>query len=881
VVWTWNKQTQICSLKHSEAVKLTKEGFVSGRKSAAKYIGCYVDNEIRDLPVMQESEEMTPELCADICRVYKYFGLQYSKQCFCGDTYGKYGAAPSETECSASCIGASDATCGGNWRNSVYQLLPQEDLSTWVEFINTDFSDQNVAGWTATGLKSDQQLTVARCGTRSILGGVNILGKGNTLQWHYNSPIVFSKIKIYFTFAFLASWDTEDAWMTVNNVEVWRRKSQWGSHVRPGPCSGNKYGDEFEEFEVSADLQSVGDLVITFYNNLDTANTSDESFGLTYFRILVKPDPFQYRNIALNKDVSQSSTKDGNSAGRAIDGNTDGDPAHGSVAITNTEVNPWFEIDLKGTFFVHQVILFNRKDCCQDQIVPFVIKLNDEWGNVIASTNYNAQVQDNYIANFDVDGVRKVRVQVEATEARSLSIAELQILGEGYVVETIKIKTVAGDEGKTIIYLLGSDLKDAPNSVFVTITSLPFSGKLSENVYDLWLDINFVPYYVSHDKFRVTYTPDFYPITTDFTFEVYNSDYTLIRFSTVSIEVTLNSPYLCDVPGADSTAEIEVGEIHSLNGIDDKSQRIKFQRKYRNPVVIAEPLSYNGKDQAILRITNVDSDGFDCHVQESVEKDGTHFKKENTGYLVLESGSWILADGTPIEVGKTVTYATVGNNQEETWKAVEFSHPAFSTVPVIFTQVQTNNDLHWVKTRQAHSTTKGFEVSLEEEDANEITHGGEIVGWIAIEKKQGGWSGKAYEVSDTGDKVTDAWFPLKFQKPFNSVPILIAAMQTYDNTGSTHLRYDNLANDGVSLSWFRDTGSSSSSANTENVGYIVFETDGELKAANAYCSSMPLAKDMDINTRQGNVEVIQLLSPEYASKVQVVLVTLPNKGALY
>jgi len=320
-VWTWNKYTHLCSIKHKEAVKLTKEGFISGRKSSATYIGCFVDNSDRDLPIFQETLGMTPELCADICRGHKYFGLQWYSQCFCGDTYGKY-ASSTEDDCSTPCSGAPDVMCGGVWRNSIYSLSVQEDLSTWVEFINTDFSNENIVGWTATGLKNDQQLTVAHCGTKSILGGVNILGKGNTLQWHYNSPIVFSKMKIYFEYAFLASWDNEDAWMTINNVEVWRRKSHWSSHINPPPCSGNKYGDGFEEFEVSTDLQSVGDLVITFYNNLDTANTSDESFGLTYFRVLVKPDPFQYKNIALNKEVSQSSTKDGNSPGRANDGNT-------------------------------------------------------------------------------------------------------------------------------------------------------------------------------------------------------------------------------------------------------------------------------------------------------------------------------------------------------------------------------------------------------------------------------------------------------------------------------------------------------------------------------------------------------------------------------
>lgn len=106
-------------------------------------------------------------------------------------------------------------------------------------------------------------------------------------------------------------------------------------------------------------------------------------------------------------------------------------------------------------------------------------------------------------------------------------------------------------------------------------------------------------------------------------------------------------------------------------------------------------------------------------------------------------------------------------------------------------------------------------------------------------------------------------------------------MQTYDNTGSTHLRYDELTQTGVKLSWFRDTGSSTGSTNTENVGYIAFESDGELTASNTYCSSLPFAEDKELKTYQGTVETLLLLPPEYSTKVAVVITSLPFRGSLY
>jgi hypothetical protein len=61
-------------------------------------------------------------------------------------------------------------------------------------------------------------------------------------------------------------------------------------------------------------------------------------------------------------------------------------------------------------------------------------------------------------------------------------------------------------------------------------------------------------------------------------------------------------------------------------------------------------------------------------------------------------------------------------------------------------QVQTENDPHWVKTRQRNTTATGFEVALEEEDETSA-HGSETIGWLAIEAGQGSWSRHTYEAA--------------------------------------------------------------------------------------------------------------------------------------
>lgn len=48
-------------------------------------------------------------------------GLQYSRECFCGDYYftPENEAIPADT-CNLPCAGDPDITCGGPWTNSVY-----------------------------------------------------------------------------------------------------------------------------------------------------------------------------------------------------------------------------------------------------------------------------------------------------------------------------------------------------------------------------------------------------------------------------------------------------------------------------------------------------------------------------------------------------------------------------------------------------------------------------------------------------------------------------------------------------------------------------------------------------------------------------------------
>ncbi|OAQ20922.1 WSC domain-containing protein [Thermosulfurimonas dismutans] len=98
-------------------------------KNNYTYLGCFKDQgdpyglNGRDLAAFGfGSDKMTPDLCMRECarRGYRYAGVQYSSQCFCGNSYGKYGPA---TNCNMNCTGDKNQICGGNWANSIYNVV--------------------------------------------------------------------------------------------------------------------------------------------------------------------------------------------------------------------------------------------------------------------------------------------------------------------------------------------------------------------------------------------------------------------------------------------------------------------------------------------------------------------------------------------------------------------------------------------------------------------------------------------------------------------------------------------------------------------------------------------------------------------------------------
>ncbi|UNI14601.1 (Methyl)glyoxal oxidase [Purpureocillium takamizusanense] len=86
--------------------------------------GCYTEaTNMRALSAKTTaSDEMTLETCAAFCAGYSYFGVEYSRECYCGNKFNAGATQRPGSECNMICSGFSCEYCGASSRLSVYTL---------------------------------------------------------------------------------------------------------------------------------------------------------------------------------------------------------------------------------------------------------------------------------------------------------------------------------------------------------------------------------------------------------------------------------------------------------------------------------------------------------------------------------------------------------------------------------------------------------------------------------------------------------------------------------------------------------------------------------------------------------------------------------------
>ena len=209
---------------------------------------------------------------------------------------------------------------------------------------------------------------------------------------------------------------------------------------------------------------------------------------------------------------------------------------------------------------------------------------------------------------------------------------------------------------------------------------------------------------------------------------------------------------------------LNLGEADTIT-LDHNTQTITLDQSYDNPVIFAPSVSFIGSQPTAPRISNITNNSFDIYLQEPSNEDGNH-ALETLSYLVFEAGTYQLSDGTLVEVGtiNTDSTANLENGGVTPWETVGFE-TNFDQTPAIFSQVQTNNDSDFVRTRQQNATANGFEVVMEQEEGfakNGETHGNETIGYLAITEGTGNSNGVTFLAGSTDNSVTDVFSSISF-----------------------------------------------------------------------------------------------------------------------
>ena len=147
-------------------------------------------------------------------------------------------------------------------------------------------------------------------------------------------------------------------------------------------------------------------------------------------------------NLALNQPSSQSSTYGLGLASIGNDGDTDGSRGpwgNASLAHTQREEHPWWQVDLGPQSEIQEVKLYNRTDCCQSRLRDFYVFVSDvPFGS---GMSLNDLLADNSISSTFFSGIasnlesillnssgRYLRLQLSSPN-EILHFAEIEVMG--------------------------------------------------------------------------------------------------------------------------------------------------------------------------------------------------------------------------------------------------------------------------------------------------------------------------------------------------------------------------------------------------------------------------------------------------------------------
>ena len=169
--------------------------------------------------------------------------------------------------------------------------------------------------------------------------------------------------------------------------------------------------------------------------------------------------------------------------------------------------------------------------------------------------------------------------------------------------------------------------------------------------------------------------------------------------------------------------------------------------------------------------------------------------------------------------------AGISSRATNNWKYVNFPI-TFSTKPVVFSQLVSNNEVTAATILHRNITEQGFELRLNEQEASDGVHLPEQVAWLAMEK---GIVPGMLE-ADSLANVSDAVSSLILSQTYSSSPHFFAALQTVNETEPTTVRISNATGMFVDLFLDEETSKDSETDHAdEEIAYLALAPGQQLQ----------------------------------------------------
>lgn len=147
-------------------------------------------------------------------------------------------------------------------------------------------------------------------------------------------------------------------------------------------------------------------------------------------------------NLATSGTAIQVDTFSGAEASRAIDGNTTGDWALGSLSSTTERATPWWQLDLGGVKSIDKIKVWNRSDAATDRLSNFDVFVSDNpfisddpavIANQAGVIRKHTAGEGGRPTTFEIDATgRYVRVQLLGTNY--LTLAEVEVFASSNAI---------------------------------------------------------------------------------------------------------------------------------------------------------------------------------------------------------------------------------------------------------------------------------------------------------------------------------------------------------------------------------------------------------------------------------------------------------------